>query len=571
MQRPASPLIRCILLSVLAAVPARASEIGDQKACAKRVGEAVMDHAAGYLGTRLACERDLLSTPDGPPCAENGEVARALADVSEKLASRIAKCSPVGFALLCPLGATDPAAAWTSVVAGDERASLDALAEGLFGAPTCGAPQVPVSKAGRDCARTISNEVPKAVAKIQQCTVKCEVSWTASGGEICVDLQTGVPLKDKAVECVDRVRERLFSAIANRCDAGDGTGPAPLVELGCPLGATGAAEFQLALRPLVDRAGEAIGAGLFHSACRTVIPVNPVSPTAEAELGPSGRTVTVACGDVLDGDFFGEDTRIELRSNLDCQNASTSNGLVIDAPGIAVTFEKEVRLIGRGNAGSPNGIGLRLTRRAAGVSIRKGVVKAFGIGIADDAGTADLRIEQMSVQSNLGHGLQLRGAGAFVSASSVKRNGGSGLSLEGDHNRIDSNTFDENGGAGIDVSGTDNMIENNQLGSLTARGNGASGLRVLADGNRVSSNRADANVVAGYEIRGSTPVYENNRATRNFGPGHDLAVSGVFLESNRADENGGWEFLVAPFCLDLGGNRANGETIGFGDDGGAFE
>lgn len=567
--RLATRLLAAVVL--LAPVRAGASDLSDQKSCAKRVGEAAMNYALGVLGTRLSCERDNLARADGTPCAESSEIANALDEASDKLATALRKCAPVGFGLLCPAGTSEPGVAWSELVAGEYGTDIDTLVRRLYLAPTCGAPAAPVSKAALDCSRTLSNEVPKAAAKIQQCISKCEVSWTASGGEVCVDTVTGEPLREKVVECVDRVRDRFRSSVGNRCAASGAGGRPVLEELGCPLGASSPDELLLALRDPLDEVAIGVGPSLFHSSCRTVIPVNPVSPTTEARLDPSERTVTVSCGQVLDEDFFDGDDSVTLLADLNCQNASGSDGLVLDAPGVDLRFDKNVRLIGRGRAGSPGGVGVRLTDRADGVLIRRGVVKTFGTGILDSAGTSGLRIEQTTVRTNLRTGILLRGTGAYVSASSLQRNGLAGMSVEGSGNRIDSNTLEENGTSGIVVSGTDNGIENNQIGSLTDRGNGDFGLLVLGESNRVSSNRADANGAGGYEIRAAAAVYENNRATRNIGFGHRLTAQGTLLESNRADGNGGWEFVLAPFNLDAGGNRANGTTITFDAAGGNFE
>jgi hypothetical protein len=48
-------------------------------------------------------------------------------------------------------------------------------------------------------------------------------------------------------------------------------------------------------------------------------------------------------------------------------------------------------------------------------------------------------------------------------------------------------------------------------------------------------------------------------------------VAGAGLDSNRSEFNGGFEFDIAPGNLDETGNRANGDTITFGPEGGLFE
>ena len=54
-------------------------------------------------------------------------------------------------------------------------------------------------------------------------------------------------------------------------------------------------------------------------------------------------------------------------------------------------------------------------------------------------------------------------------------------------------------------------------------------------------------------------------------PGFRFTAPGCGLDSNRSEFNGGLEFDIAAGNLDESGNRANGSTITFGPEGGAFE
>lgn len=565
--RPLAALLAC-LAGVLSPGPGEASQTGDQGNCVKRIGEAVQAYSQTIVGAVGACKTGNVSSATPIDCVDDSDVKEQIKEAGEKLLTSFGKCIPASLAEVCALGQTTPPGLYAALASpgGALRGPLDAILDDLFDAPVAGCPrpEAPVSKAAANCSKTLAAQSSRVLAQIQQCVSKCEVSWTKSGGEICIAPDSGEPLRDKVIECVARARQRMIDTTANRCSA------ATLAELGCPLGAKTPEGVGPAFDAAIFRATRDLWTELYHSSCRTVIQVAPISPTASVELNPSGTVKTITCGDVLDDDFFAGDDELVLRSDLNCQDVQRAvNGLIIAASDINVDLGKDYRVSGPARASLRTGTGVLV--RGNGVVVNRGVVQRFGTGVADTIDADGLEVEQLVVRGNAADGIRINGTGARLNSNSVKENGGDGIRFRGSANTAVSNTLESNGGSGVNVSGADCVVDGNQLGSLRDKGNLGYGLRVTGPGANVYSNTAEANVGGGFDIGAPTIRFKGNDAVSNSGTGFRFTADGSSLDSNRADANAGAEFEIGPGNIDLSGNRANGTMIEFPVEGGIFE
>ena len=541
----------------------------DEASCGKRISEAVRSYAQQVFGALANCANKNLSHSDQIDCVSDSQTSHAIQSASDKLESAVGKCTSAGLTLLCPLEATTPDDLFAKLTSapGSVAAQVNALEQAIFVSSTAGCPRPtpPVSKPAYDCARALGGNVPRVVNALQQCLSKCEVALTQHGGEACVDADTGEPIKDKVIDCVTKATQRLTNAVTHTCSA------ASLVELGCPLGAASADDLDAAAGPMLDALAQGSNQGIFHSSCRTYIPISTVPTTAQVHLTPSGTQRTINCGDVLDATFFGSDTGLVLDTTLDCQAVATGvNGIVIAASGVQVDLAR-LTVSGPANSSLRTGTGVLVAAGAHDVTIERAkVIQRFGTGVADSGDNDGLFLSQLVIQGNRADGIVLHGTALKGDSNSVKKNGGNGIVVLGNGNTVSANTLEENQQAGILVSGTDNTVEGNQAGSLGEHGNSTYGILVTTSGNLLDSNTAEANALAGLEVRAPSTL-QSNSATGNLGIGFEITTAGSSLESNRADQNVGFEFVIAPSNIDRQGNRANGVAFRFGSAGGNFE
>ncbi|MFM7141383.1 MAG: right-handed parallel beta-helix repeat-containing protein, partial [Alphaproteobacteria bacterium] len=482
------------------------------------------------------------------------------------------KCTVQGLDLLCPFEQRLPSDLydWLVLDPTSYETRVDALLDSIFRtthAPSCPRPAGTLSRAGIDCGRTLSGQLPKALSQVQQCIAKCEIAVTKSGGEACVDFATGEVVDAKTIDCIGRVRERLFSVLASRCT------DATVVELGCPLAATTESAMLSALDGEFSAFTTELSRDLFHSSCRTYIPVGLVPTTAAATLLPSGNPVEVHCGQTLDAAFFGTDTQLLLAHDLDCADAGATDGLVIASSGVQLNLGDSFRISGPRRASERTGVGVRIAAGATGVLVNRGLVQKFGIGIADtDSTCADSTIREIQVRDNAAQGIVMKGLRTRLDTLSVKNNGGDGVVLDASNGTLTASTCEDNGGAGAVVNGFDNEVESNSFGNLRDRGNVGHGLVVNASGNRVYSNSAAVNGGDGLRILAATaPIFDSNTAVGNGGVGIRIASAGSQVESNRSEKNGDFEYVIAAGNTDLGNNRANGSVFAFPPAGGSYE
>ncbi|MFM7736013.1 MAG: right-handed parallel beta-helix repeat-containing protein, partial [Alphaproteobacteria bacterium] len=146
-----------------------------------------------------------------------------------------------------------------------------------------------------------------------------------------------------------------------------------------------------------------------------------------------------------------------------------------------------------------------------------------------------------------------------------------GIRMNGPLAAVIACTTESNGLDGIRIDGTDAVLDGNQSGTLKDDGNGGFGFVVNGMGANVYQNTAEANAGGGFLVAAPTVRFKANSSTSTGGPGFRFTGGGSGLDSNRSEFNGGFEFDLAPGNLDESGNRANGNTITFGPEGGKFE
>lgn len=557
---------------LVSAPAAPAAPVDDLANCGKRISEGLQKYTQNYttgLGNCHLANDSLVFPID---CREDQRTKGIIGSAREKLQTATQKCTAQGLDLLCPFDQRVPSDLydWLVLDPTSYETRVDGLLDSIFltvHSPTCPRPAGTISRAGIDCGRTLSGQLPKALSQVQQCIAKCEIAVTKNGGEPCVDFATGEVKDAKALDCIGRVRERLLSVIASRC-------PDPtVVELGCPLAATTQGGLISALEGVFPTFTTELSRDLFHSSCRTYIPVGLVPTTAAATLLPSGTPVEIHCGQTLDAAFFGTDTQLLLGQDLDCADAGATDGLVIAAAGVQLNLGDSFRISGPRRASERTGVGIRIAAGATNVLVNRGLVQKFGIGVADtDATCADGTLRELQVRDNAAQGVVMKGQRTRLDTLSVKNNGGDGIVLDASNGTLTSSTCEDNQGSGAVVNGFDNEIESNSFGNLRDRGNVGHGLVVNASGNRIYSNYAAVNGGEGLRILAATaPIFDSNTAVGNGGVGIRLATAGSQVESNRSEKNADFEYVIAAGNTDLGNNRANGTTFAFPPAGGSYE
>jgi parallel beta-helix repeat protein len=227
---------------------------------------------------------------------------------------------------------------------------------------------------------------------------------------------------------------------------------------------------------------------------------------AAAQAPPTG----IACGDTITAD-----TTLD-RDLTDCP----SNGIVIGADGITLdlnghTISGDGKLVRRCRRDQICDVGVANDDHA-GVTIRGGSVRGFGIGVGVFRGRND-RFVELDSSRNQFFGFVIGGSSRTVirdsSGNDNPRPDGDGLGVFNSHDlRIVHNSFRRNGQLGMHIEGsTKNLVK----GNLVSR-NGDFGILLEADGNQLRGNRSvrdggtgilvgpgSRNVIAGNRISGS--------------------------------------------------------------------
>ena len=286
----------------------------------------------------------------------------------------------------------------------------------------------------------------------------------------------------------------------------------------------------------------------------------------------------VSCGDEITANTT-------LDSDLvDCP----SDGIVIDADGITLdlnghTIDGDGELV-RPCPGGTCDIGIE-NELHAGVTIKGGTVKEFGLGVELQAARRNL-VRDLSVLGNAFEGVVLAGgANNSVRTSAISRNGREGMELFGCHNnKIARNRMAGNGDVGLIFDDSDrNVIRHNR-----SRRNPEHGMIIEGARNRIVRNRSVrdgggilitgrdemrtvGNVIRSNEVRRSRRSgisvgrvgLRRTRSSRDhvLGAGRDgikILNPSTRLSRNLAVRNGDLSVQAVEGVIDGGGNRARG-------------
>jgi parallel beta-helix repeat protein len=237
-----------------------------------------------------------------------------------------------------------------------------------------------------------------------------------------------------------------------------------------------------------------------------------VAVVAGASMAQTGG---LSCGDMIT-----VDTTLD-RDLSNCPN----NGIVIGADGITLdlgghTISGDGKLVRRCPRRQICDTGIANDARA-GVTIRNGSVRGFGVGVA--VGRArENRVLDISSSQNIFFGFVVfRSAQILVRGSSGSRNiapDGDGMGIFESHDvRIVDNSFRHNPGPGIHLqASTDNLIKGNLI-SHSSPGILLGGERKAdrADRNQVRRNRFVRNAAGVLLGRGNRNVIARNRLSRD--------------------------------------------------------
>ena len=152
------------------------------------------------------------------------------------------------------------------------------------------------------------------------------------------------------------------------------------------------------------------------------------------------------------------------------------------------------------------------------------------------------------IESN-GHGIVVRGNQNVLEKNDLGNCNASNLYdaivIEGSDNQVRENDVFANYGNGIVVRGADNVLEKNDVGD-SGKGNFGAGIVVESSGRAdLVENRVSANLREGFWIEGGGTTFSKNQSGG----------------SAPSDANVGCEFQVAGDHVNLGGNRAGGDTV----------
>ncbi len=600
---------------VLGASPgAEAKPDNDTLRCFDSLMKGARRYAIDASQAIAKCETTRLDTQPGQTCEDNSRRKGDLTNAAKKFVESMSNCQSGRFAAICPLESRT-LAAFETAVRGPEQ-SLETrfvdMVSGSFAGgllPQCPAPVTRPSTAARECGKAIATIWKETLDDALECIFDCELRvLKRDEGELCVDLLTGLPTENKLGECLAEVADDALLALSRRCS------DATVSELGCPLAATSSAQITDAVVGGVLGFSESFNLRALHATCRTDTETTVPSAPASATLRPSGRPVNIACGTLLDSDFFDGDNLLVLGSHVNCDAARGDlDGLVITASDVTIDGQAVWGVNGPDVDSARTGAGLVIAAGTSGVTL-KGIkyIRSFGAGIEIEAGASGVAIQNVSVRRNeiagvlsRGSGVELSqvyadrnevsfdlagddvilvdsvarrtddadGASVIIEGEDVNQNGrgirlndcliesnkGMGLVVRGSANRVRSTRILRGRGHGLVIQGDGNRIEDNFISDNRA----GNGVLVQGRNNVIQRNRSERSEYSGFEITGSENEIFFNEAgdpgggRGNSGDGFVLAGALNLFGGNVATDNDGKAFELHPTTVDLGGNVAN--------------
>lgn len=547
----------------------------DYEKCASRLAKAVTDFSKEYLDALTTCETKRLALGSSLTCEGDSQRATNVAGALQELRSKVNKCKREAEKALCPLGARsgDEIFAALATDEGSLPAPLGAINEALFvddAGPACPRPEGRVSLAAADCANRVAQGAQQVLVDVERCLVDCEVGRIERGGDPCVDPVTGVPAKQKVIDCYGKARRDLEGLVETKCDT------AGLQEIGCPYGTETVADLSDTLVGVAAGIAEPTSLGLYHSSCRRPpVPPAPLpTPVARVTLRPSGREVQLPCGQVVDRAFLAGDDQLILEENLSCEAVTTpTDGLVIAAPEVTIDGTDDFSIIGPASSRNRTGAGIRLAPGARKVRIRRiRQIARFGYGILDSGANRELVVQDVNLFRNVIAGISVSSNRVRIERVTADRNT-VGFDLGGDGSEIKESIARGSTPApgigvrlrGIDLDGDDfssavreSEIEGNMVGIV-----------VEGDSARASANSVDDSLDAGIVVTGTRAKIDQNSVKRSGGDALHIGGTGNLVRKNRIEENGGAGVVVEGYANVIRNNTA-GARNGRGNLGGGF-
>ncbi len=537
------------------------------------------------------CEMTRLETQPGQSCADNSRRAGDLANAAKKFVESMSNCQSGRFAAICPLESRT-LAAFDTAVRGPEQSLETRFVDMISGAfaggllPQCPAPVTRPSTKARECGKAIATVWKETLDDALECIFDCELRvLKRDEGELCIDLLTGAASEHKLGECLAEVADDAALALVRRCD------DAAVSDLGCPLAATSSVQVSELIVGGVLGFSEALNLKALHATCRTDTETTVPSAPGAGTLKPSGRSVSIACGSLLDSDFFDGDDLLVLNSHVNCDAARGDlDGLVITASDVTIDGQAVWGVNGPDVDSARTGAGIVIAAGTSGVTL-KGIkyIRNFGVGAEIEAGASGVVIQDLSVRRNEIAGVLSRGNAVELSRIYADRNKVS-FDLAGDDVVLVDSTArrtDDADGASVVIEGedlnsngrairvNDCLIESNKGMGLLVRGsaNRVRATRILrgrghalviqGDGNRIEDNLISDNRAGhGVLVQGRHNVIQRNRSERNEYNGFQIVGSENELFFNEAGDpgggrgNGGDGFVVAGALNLFGGNVA---------------
>jgi hypothetical protein len=246
---------------------------------------------------------------------------------------------------------------------------------------------------------------------------------------------------------------------------------------------------------------------------------------------------------------------ITAPGNYILTNNLTSAGtcIMIQADNVAIDLQKH-KLTGNGT-----GFGITDGRVDQNIVIANGTIEKFGGGIEVNL-SYPVTITGMTVQQNLGRGIELHGA--TVANSKIDNNGGIGIRINGDvlslivDSEVNGNGTLPDEGNGIETLAGPTVVIDSEANSNAATGIALSVIGgILTPGNQVIETQANGNGGNGIDLSAEPGnSVTASTALRNGGAGILLACPGA-AASNTARLNGSGNLVEIPdsaTCANIG-------------------
>lgn len=259
-----------------------------------------------------------------------------------------------------------------------------------------------------------------------------------------------------------------------------------------------------------------------------------LAPGTTATLFPSGRTVAILCGRVLDGSFFGADNIMQLNAPLGC-TTSTLFGLKIAQSGVTLNLQGN-KIIASGNIAGNAGIVIgsgatSVTVDGGGVNGTNGI-ETFDWCVKDEGGNNGLILKNLRCYRARSAAIKIVSNNVEVSNAKI------------DNTSPTSTTTQElPGGVGIysrgdDVRIKDTIVRRSKLIGILADGADANvnGQTTTIDGNTTTS-RVEDSFGVGVRFQNG-PHLLKDTAVYGDGPGVGTSTDGVVVDTgtgNRLD------------------------------------